>query len=171
VISVALAVFSGRGSTPQAAQAAPPPPPVNVVPVETTQACQAVLTRIITLQQTLINGKQSGTITPLAAFDKLVAQEYQLDTSKCPTDFRMAVMRFVTAEEFARIHAHLDKTGRAEKFLGVLEGAIVTQGFSTRSSLQSSSDEKIADEQKRDLANIQSALLNLAQVSMNYGVK
>jgi hypothetical protein len=32
-------------------------------------------------------------------------------------------------------------------------------------------NEKIADEQKQDLANIQSAQLDLAQMAMKYGVK
>jgi hypothetical protein len=172
-IVVAAAVLSEQSTIPQIAQAATPSAQSHVVPAETTQACQAVLSQIVSIQQILIDEKRSGTIKPLAAFDELVAQEYRIDTSKCPPDFRMAVLHFVTAEDSACTHTHMDKTGRDREFLGALAGVFVTRGVSTGKSLQSLNDynEKIADEQKQDLANIQSAMLNLVQVSMNYGVK
>lgn len=104
---------------------------------------------------------------------ELVAQESRIDTSKCPTDFRMAELRFVTAEDAMCMHTHMDKTGNAEELLDAAMGTVATKGLSAGKSLQSWNDynEKITDEQKQDLANMQSALLDLSQVAMKYGVK
>jgi len=158
---------------PQTAQAAAPPPQSNVVPAETTQACQSVLSQIVMIQQILIDEKQSRTIKPLAAFDELVAQEVRIDTSKCPTDFRMAVLRFVAAEDAMRAHLHMDRTGQAEEVLSAAAAFVANHGLSAPRSNQSLSQyhEKISDEQKRDLANIQSTMLDVVQMAMNYGVK
>jgi hypothetical protein len=173
MIAVATAVFCGRESVPQTAQAATPPPQANVVSAETTQVCQAVVDQLATIQRIVLEEKRSRTIKPQAANDELVAQEYRIDTSKCPTDFRMAELRFVTAEDSARIHAHMDRTGKAEEILGAAVSLYATGGLSAPKSIRSWNDynEKIADEQKQDLANMQSAFLDFAQVAMSYGVK
>jgi hypothetical protein len=173
VIAVAAAVYDGRRTMPQIAQAAAPPPQANSVSAETTQACQAVVVQLATIQRIVLEEKQSRTIKPQAANDELVAQEYRIDTSKCPTDFRMAELRFVTAEDSARIHAHMDRTGKAEEILGAAVSVYATGGLAAPRSIQSwnAYNEKIADEQKQDLANIQSAFLDFAQVAMSYGVK
>jgi hypothetical protein len=173
VIAVAVAVFGDRAPLPPTAQAAVAPPQVNVVSAEITQACQVVVAQMATIQRILLDEKQAKAITPQAAMDELVAQEYRIDTSKCPPDFGMAVLRFVTIEDSARIHAHMDKTGRADEILAALVGVVATRGLSACKSIQSWNDynEKIADEQKQDLSNMQSAFLDLAQVAMKYGVK
>jgi phage FluMu gp28-like protein len=105
--------------------------------------------------------------------DELVAQQSRIDTSKCPNDFRMAVLRYVTAEDTACIHANMDRTGKAGEVLGAAVAFFATSGLSAPRSIESMTDyqEKISDEQKQDLANIQSTMLNLVQIAMNYGVK
>jgi hypothetical protein len=152
---------------------AEPSPQITPVSAQTTQACQSVVYQMVTIQQLVMDEKQSRTIRPLAPMDELVAQEYRINTSKCPTDFRLAVMRFVMAEDSARVHAHMDRTGNADEALVASMETVATHGLSAIKSLRSLNDynEKIADEQKRDLANIQSALLDFAQVAMKYGVK
>lgn len=173
MVTVAIAVIGGRRTIPQTAQAAAPPPQSNVVAAETTEACQAVLSQIVTIQQILIDEKRSRTIKSQTPMGELVAQESRIDTSKCPTDFRMAELRFVTAEDAMCMHTHMDKTGNAEELLDAAMGTVATKGLSAGKSLQSWNDynEKITDEQKQDLANMQSALLDLSQVAMKYGVK
>ena len=158
--------------SPRSADAAPSPR-TNFVSPETTRACQSVVYQMVTIQQFVMDEKQSRTIRPLAAMDELVAQEYRIDTSKCPTDFRLATMRFIMAEDSARVHAHMDRTGKADDALVAGMEILATHGLSAGKSLQSMNNynEKIADEQKQDLANIQSALLDFAQLAMKYGVK
>ncbi len=155
--------------SPRTADAAPSPR-TNFVSPETTRACQSVVYQMVTIQQFVSDEKLPS---PMAAMDELVAQEYRIDTSKCPTDFRLAVMRLVMAEDSARTRAHLDKTGKAEEALVAGMEINATHGLSTGKSLQSLNDynEMIADQQKRDLADIQSAQKDLAQVGMKYGVK
>jgi hypothetical protein len=102
-----------------------------------------------------------------------VAQEYQIDTSSCPADFRMAVLRLIAAEDAARQHAHMYTTAKQEIGLETLIGCFAGEPFVVASGVKSAVNynQKIADEQKQDLAKIQSALLDLAQVAMKYGVK
>jgi hypothetical protein len=174
VIAVAVAVFSGLQQMPERAQAAvAPPQQANVVPAETTQDCQAVAAQIVAIQQTILAEKRSGQLKGLAPLDVLVAQEYQIDTSKCPADFRMAVLHFVAAEDVARIHAHMDRTGRLGEALTACVEVAASRGLAIGKATQSwnAYNQKITDEQKQDLANIQSALLDFAQVAMKYGVK
>jgi hypothetical protein len=155
--------------SPRSADAAPSPR-TNFVSPETTRACQSVIYQVVTIQQFVMDEKLSS---PVAAMDELVAQEYRIDTSKCPTDFRMAMARFVAAENSACIHASMDNTGKAHEVLVAGMEILATHGLSAGNSLQSPDNynEKIADEQKQDLANIQSAQLDLAQVAIKYGVK
>lgn len=84
--------------SPRTADAAPSPR-TNFVSPETTRACQSVVYQMVTIQQFVSDEKLPS---PMAAMDELVAQEYRIDTSKCPTDFRLAVMRLVMAEDSAR---------------------------------------------------------------------
>jgi hypothetical protein len=155
--------------SPRSAEAAPSPR-INSVSPETTRACQSVVYQMVTIQQFVMDEKLSS---PAAAMDELVAQEYRIDTSKCPTDFRMATARFITTENSACIHANMDQTGNAREVLVAGMEMLATHGLSAGRSLQSLNgyNEKIADEQKQDLANIQSAQLDLAQMAMKYGVK
>jgi hypothetical protein len=155
--------------SPESVIAAPSPQP-NPFSPETTRACQSVIYQIVTIQQFVMDQKLSN---PMAAMDEMVAEEYRIDTSKCPTDFRLATGRFVAAENSAYIHASMDKTGKAREALVAGFEILATRGLSTGKSLQSLNnyDEKIADEQKQDLANIQSAQSDLAQLAMKYGVK
>jgi len=172
LVAATIAVIGGRQTMPPSARAAAPPQ-ANVVPAETTQACQAVVEQMVTIQRVLVDEERSRTIKRLAALDELVAQEYLIDTSKCPTDFRMAVLRFVAAEDAMCIRAHMDKTGKAEEILGAAVEIFATKGLSAGKSLQSIIGyyESVAGDQKQDLANIQSAMLDLVQAAMNYGVK
>jgi phage FluMu gp28-like protein len=128
---------------------------------------------MIAMRRTAMDKKRSGQVKPLTADDQLVAQEYQLDMSKCPADFQLAMFRFMMTEDTARLHAHMDRTGKAEKILGAGVEGFATHGLTTNKSVQSliSYDEKISDQQKKDLANMQAALQDVAQVATKYGVK
>lgn len=169
LIAVAVAIFDGRRPMPQTAQAATPSQASTVSP-DTTQACQAVINQMVMIQRITADEMRSAKGNCLAALDECVAQEYQIDTSYCPADFRMAVLRFVVAEDSARIHAHMDKSGQTEAALAACFEMMTPRFMSAPKSLVGY-DEKIADDQKQDLAKIQSAGLDLVQVAMKYGVK
>jgi len=128
---------------------------------------------MIAMRQAAMDKKRTGQVTPLTADDQLVAQEYQLDMKKCPADFQLTLFRFMMTEDTARLHAHMDPTGKAEKILGAVIEDVATHGFSAGTSLQVpiDYDEKTADQQKKDVAKIQAALLDVAHVAMKYGVK
>jgi hypothetical protein len=168
LVAVVVAVFFGQWPMPQQAQAAPPP-----ISLETTQACHGVVEEIVTIQQTVLNERRAGILRGLAPLDAIVAQEFQINTSRCPSDFRMAAMRFIAAEDSARIHAHMDRTGKLGEALTAGVEVFASHGFAIGKAAQSldAYNQKIADEQKQDLANIQATLLDLAQVAMKYGVK
>jgi hypothetical protein len=151
--------------SPESVSAAPTPQ-ANAVSPAVSRACQSVVYQIVTIQQFVMDQKLSS---PVAALDELVAEEYRIDTSKCPTDFRMAIARFVTAENSARIHAGVDKTGNACSELVAAIETITTRGMSTPS--WNNTTEKIGNHQNQDLANIQSAQSDLTQLAMKYGVK
>jgi hypothetical protein len=173
LLAVTIAVIGGRDVAPPQAQAASLSSQPNAVSPETTQACQAVVQRMVTIQQTILAEKQARQLIGVAPLDVIVPEEYQIDTSKCPADFRMPVLRFVAAEDSARIHAHMDKTGRKEEFLTAGVEVLTTHWFGVGRAAKSLNDfnQKISDEQKQDFANIQAAYLDLAQVAMKYGVK
>jgi hypothetical protein len=121
VAATAVGVIAGRDSMPEQAQAASSQIVQQpVVSAEITRACQAVAQQIVTIQRTIVNEKRARQLRGLAVYDALVSQEYQVDTSNCPPDFRMTVLRFVTAEDSFRIHAHMDRTGKAEKIVAAL---------------------------------------------------
>jgi hypothetical protein len=155
--------------SPRSADAAPSPQ-ANAEASETTRACQSVVYQMVAIQQFVIDEKLPSSV---AAMDEMVAQEYRIDTSKCPTDFRLAIARFVTTENSARIRATTDETGNADKELVTGMEMLATHGLSSVKSLQSPNDsnDRIANEQKQDLANIQSAQTDLAQLATKYGVK
>jgi len=164
VITVALAVFGSRRSMPQTAQAAAQQPQSNVVPAETTQACQAVMNQITVIQRIVTSEQQAGQLTPLAEVDALVSQETLIETSKCPADFRMSEMRLIGAESTLSRDAHMDTGKRGDG------AARLLFDFWAHQSPYEHAD-KVADEIKRDLDAIQSAILDLDQVAMKYGVK
>jgi hypothetical protein len=135
----------------------------NAVSAQTTQACQAVVDQMVSIQQFVMDEKLSNRV---AAMDELVAQEYRIDASKCPADFRLAISRIVSAENSARMRTNTDQSGNANE-------AFATRGPSAGKSVQSSSaySEKIADNQNQDLSNVRSALRDFVQLATKYGVK
>jgi hypothetical protein len=173
LVAVSIAVIGGRATTPRSARAASSKSRANFVSPETTQACQDIIDQMIAMQRTAMDKKRSGAVKPLTADDQLVAQEYQLDMSKCPADFQLALFRFMMTEDTARLHAHMDRTGKAERILGVVVEGVTPQYFAAGKSVQSliRYNEELTDQQKRDLANMQAALKDVAQVATKYGVK
>jgi K+-sensing histidine kinase KdpD len=170
LVAVAFAVIAGRASTPPAARAASSPEAPS--PFQATQACQAVADRLVTIQKSILNEKRAGELKGLAPLDQLVSQEFQIDTSQCPADFSIAMLRLVMVEDATRIHMHMDRTGKTEALCAAIFPGLVTPiAAITGAKSLLAYNQKIADEQKRDFANVQSALLNLASVSMKYGVK
>jgi hypothetical protein len=137
---------------------------------ETTQACQAVVDRMVTIQQFVMDEKLSNRV---AAMDELVAQENRIDASKCPADFRLAVSRIVTTENSARTHANADQSGNANEALLAGMEIFATRNASANKSAQSQGvyNEKITDDQNQDLANVRSALRDFVQLATKYGVK
>jgi hypothetical protein len=169
LLAVAFAIFHGPHYAPEPAQAAVAPS--EMTPAwDTTQACQAVVNQMVTIQRITADEARSAHDRFLSALDECVAQEYQIDTSNCPADFRIAALRFIAAEDSARIHAHIDKTGQAENFLAACF-EVMTPRFTLSSKSLVDNETRIADEQKQDFAKIQSAGLDLAQVALKYGVK
>jgi hypothetical protein len=140
---------------------------------ETTAACQSVVNQMATIRRVVNNELQSGTIKADAANDELVDQELQIDTSKCPTDFRIALLRFITSEDAARMHAHTDKTGRCDEALATGIEILATHGVASGKTLQPWNDlnQMVTDDQKQDFSNMQSAYLNFAQAAAKYDVK
>jgi hypothetical protein len=170
LVAVAISVIGGRTTTPRSAQAGITRPRANAVPTETTQACQDVIDQMIAMQRTSMDKKRSGSVKPMTADDQLVAQEYQLDMSKCPEDFQLALFRFMMTEDTARLHAHMDKTGNSEKVIGAVIEGVATKGFSASKSLISY-NEKVTDQQKKDLAKIETAWQDVVKTAKKYGVK
>jgi hypothetical protein len=168
MIAVLMASLLGR-ETPESADASPASPQNSSQPA---QACQSVIQRIMTIQQTVIAQKRAGNLaqTPI---DAIVAQESQIDTSQCPQDFRTAVTHFVAAETIASFNARMDPTGRLDRALTAVLQTSATDGFAAPKALAAwdAYSQKVADDQKQDFANIQSALLDLVDVAGKYGVK
>jgi hypothetical protein len=142
----------------------------NAVSAQTTQACQAVVDQMVSIQQFVMDEKLSNRV---AAMDELVAQEYRIDASKCPADFRLAISRIVSAENSARMRTNTDQSGNANEALLAGMEIFATRGPSAGKSVQSSSaySEKIADNQNQDLSNVRSALRDFVQLATKYGVK
>jgi hypothetical protein len=173
VIAVLISVIGGRTTSPRTAQAAQFQSQAYSRHLETTaQSCQNVINQLIAMQRIAIDNKYSLNAKPLTADDRLIAQEYQLDMSKCPADFQLAMFRFMMTEDTARLHAHTDKTGNSEKILGAVIQEVVAHGFAGK-SIQSPAGQNaaITDQQKKDLTKMQGALLDVAQVAAKYGVK
>jgi hypothetical protein len=151
LISVTATVLDNRETLQPVAQAAALSPQIAQSPAvssETIQACQAVADRIVTIQGTNFNKNSSEYRKNWTPLDECVAQEYQIDTSKCPVDFRMAVLRFIMTEDSARIHAHMDKTGKATITLGRAVNLFAFHSLSGQNSLIND-DQKIADNRNR----------------------
>lgn len=107
---------------------------------------------------------RSGKLKPMAALDECVSQERQIDNSKCPADFRIAEMRFVSAEDSLLLHAKMDSGNQSDVALKA-----VFDIFKHKSPDDYA--DKVSDEMKQDLDDIQSARLDLIQIALSYGVK
>jgi hypothetical protein len=129
-----------------------------------TEACQAVVSQFTTIQQAVLTERQSGQLRPLAALDSLVSQESRVDTSKCPPDFRMAVMRFVATEATLGRDAHMN-AGRS----GDAVARFVFDILDHKSPYDHT--DTVMAERKQDVASVQAAFLDLEQSAMRYGVK
>jgi hypothetical protein len=169
--AVLIGAICGR-ETPESADASPSLPASPQVTPDKTQGCQAVIRQIITIQQTVISQKHSGDLlaTP---FDAIVARESQIDTSQCPADFRAAMTHFVAAETIASFNARMDRTGELDRALTAIVETSATHGFAAPRALAAwdAYSQKVAEDRKQDFANIQSALVDLADVASKYGVK
>ncbi|HEY1922807.1 MAG TPA: hypothetical protein VGG44_08565 [Tepidisphaeraceae bacterium] len=173
LVAVSIAIHSGHAITPRTAQAASFKSRANLVPSETTQACQDVINQMIAMQQATLDKKRLTKINPLTADDQLVAQEYQLDMSKCPADFQLAMFRFMMTEDTARLHAHRDKTSQAEKILAAVIEASSTRGYAAPKLIPSPGEyrDQATDQQKKDLANMVKAWRDVALIASKYGAK
>jgi hypothetical protein len=169
--AVLIGAICGR-ETPESADASPSLPTSPQVTPDNTQGCQAVIRQIITIQQTVISQKHSGDLlaTP---FDTIVARESQIDTSQCPADFRAAMTHFVAAETIASFNARMDRTGELDRALTAIVETSSTYGFAAPRALAAwdAYGQSVPEDQKQDFANIQSALVDLADVASKYGAK
>jgi hypothetical protein len=152
-----LGVLGGPSSAPQTAEA-------FSTRSNTTQICQAVIDRLGVVQQIVGDEVASGKLKPLAALDECVAQERRIDNSKCPEDFRIAEMRFVSAEDSLLRHAKMDPGNRTDLALAAVFDIVAHKSRFNYANW-------VSDEMKQDLDDIQSARRDLIQIALNYGVK
>jgi hypothetical protein len=176
IAAVALASFGGRGETPQSAQAAASFPRYASAPAispQTTQACQAVTDQVFIIHRVNVAEVNAKTLKPVAALDELVSLQSRIDKSECPADFRTALVRFIGAENAARIHAHLNKTDLSEAFFAASEQCIASRGLSAFSGANSSGagNRMTLGREQQDSANIQSAFAEFSKIAIKYGVK
>ena len=166
--AVLIGAIFGR-ETPQSADASAASPQFSP---DNTQACRGVIQQIITIQQTVVSQKHSGKLVE-TPFDAIVARESQIDTSQCPADFRSAMTHFVAAETIASFNARMDQTGELDRALTAIVETSAACGFAAPRTLSAWDPygQKVDDDRKQDFANIQSALVDLADVASKYGAK
>jgi hypothetical protein len=101
---------------------------------------------------------------PLAAIDRCVARQDQIDFSRCPRDFQIAAADFVQAEKILCRDAHID---------AYTEPQVIEHAFFAVYAHQSPYDslDRMSDRMKRDVDNFQSAAFNLIEASSNHDVK
>jgi hypothetical protein len=130
----------------------------------TTQACQAAMIQLNAAECVLHDDVKFQKQKPLPAFDECVAKQHQIDTTNCPPDFRMAVLRLLAAEDALSMHIHMDVGKKSDLAVRVIFDTL------DRKSPYAYAD-KVSDEIKHDLAEVQSSWLDLDQVAMKYGLK
>jgi hypothetical protein len=154
VFSVAMAVIGSNQAAPQSADAA------FYWPNAQAQACQTVMSRLDTLQRNALATNEAGRMTAMAAVDYCVAQEAQINISRCPADFRMAVARYIAAENTLSMDARMNSGNQASQVMTVLMQVYGRQSMNSYSSA--------SDEMQGDLANFQNAAQKLDQTAMKY---
>ena len=169
LIVVGYASIDRSRWSPQSAQAKPAPSDAAQT-WNTTQACQAVINQVLMVQRITADEVRSANSKCFPALDECVTQEYQIDTSNCPADFRLAVLHFTAAQDLARIHAHMDKTGQTEAALAACVELMIPR-FASAPKPAFDAQVNLADGPKQDMAKIESAGWDLVQVAMKYGVK
>jgi hypothetical protein len=161
ILSVAIAVIGGRETQPPAAQAGWGQ---GTWSVQDAQACQSVMNQLHAISQAAWNEKQNGEATELSAMDDLVSRESQIDTAKCPADFRRAEARFVAAQNTLSVDAHMDYQNNGDcAFRATFDND------SAQYSLHLAAN--ASDGMKRDLQQAQNAAQNFGQIAVKYGAK
>jgi hypothetical protein len=130
----------------------------------TTSACQAAMVQLNAAEHAADDDLKFQKLKPLAALDECVANQHQVNTTECPPDFRMAVLRFLAAEDSLSMHVHMDVGKKGDLALRVLFDIV------DRNSPYGYAD-RVSDEIKHDLAEVQSSWLDLDQEAIKYGVK
>jgi hypothetical protein len=179
--AVAITALGTQQTSPQSAAAATPSPkpalssavPASVISAETTRACQSVWDRILIIERVNAAEVRNHVQKPLAAMDEMVSLHARIDTSMCPPDFRVAVWRYVSAENAARYRAHKNQAGMSDAFFTTSVECITTNGLSAFRSPQAISpyNQKLTAQEKEDYAKIQSTFAYFAKIANKYGVK
>jgi hypothetical protein len=171
--AVSLTSFGGKEESPQSAQAATPSPERIAIPAQTAQACQAVTDQLLIIHRVNVAEVNAKAQQPLAALDELVSLQSRIDKSACPADFRLALVRFIAAENAARIHARLNKSGLSDAFFAAGVECIAADGLSAFRNTKppNAASPIILQREKQDFAAIQSTFLDFARIAIKYGVK
>lgn len=161
ILSVMIAVIGGRETQPPSAQAYWSQGNWSI---QDQQACQAVMNQMNAIRQTAWNEKLAGQATQLSAMDDLVSRESQIDTAKCPADFRRAEARFVAAQNTLSVDAHMDYQQNGDcAFRAMFDND------SAQYSFHLAADASTA--MKRDLQQARNASDAFAQMAAKYGAK
>jgi hypothetical protein len=156
VFSVMMAVIGSNQATPQSASGYSVPMWQN----SQAQACQKVMNRLDSLQRNALAANESGRMTPMAAVDNCVARQAQIDISKCPSDFRMAVARYIAAENTLTMDARMNSGNQAGQTMDTLMRVYGRQPMNSFGNAP--------EEMRGDLANFQSAARQLNQMAAKY---
>jgi hypothetical protein len=161
ILSVTIAVIGGRETRPPSAQA---DWGQGHWSVQDQQACQAVMNQMHAVRQTAWNEKLNGQATQLSAMDDLVSRESQIDTAKCPADFRRAEARFAASQDTLSVDAHMDYQQN---------GDCAFRAMFDHDSAQYSSHlaANASDAMKRDLQQARDAAQDFEQIAAKYGAK
>lgn len=159
IFSVGMAVLGGRESTPQTASAASYTLRVPVWSHGETQACQAVINRMSQLRHNALAAKESGGMTPMAAVDYCIAGEAQIDISRCPSDFRLAVARYIAAENSLSADARINAGRQANDAMAILMHTYAHESVNSYGA---------PEELQGDLTNLQNAQNHLDLMAAKY---
>jgi hypothetical protein len=161
LVTAMLAVFVTRPQSPQAADANSLP--MTSISTAGPQGCRSVIDQIVSIAKDENVRANLTSAPPLAAVVQCVTRQEKIDTTGCPADFRLAVSRFISAEQSLSRDAREDSGSDAD---------VVRRAFFDVYAHRSPYDtlDRMSDKIKRDLDIFQSATFDLIQVSSAYGV-
>jgi hypothetical protein len=164
IFSVAIAVLNGGQPAPQSASAASFSLPNPAWQNQATQPCQTVMNRIAYLQRSALTAQKTGRINPVTTIDDCIAQQAKINVSRCPSDFRYAVARYIAAENTISLDARMNEGGQATSALAVMMRVYAHQSPDSYGKFTS-------EQVQSDVTNLQDAARQLDRMAERYCVR